>query len=110
MTIQVTAKDLNTKFIDSKKSGDVVSQSARFHPDIYMCMGRPDFQQLAKEQAYHIAMDLNFKLMPIFVFVELFVRVKEGKATAEDVTGFIRDSLGYLTVSTIDKYLAAPRM
>jgi len=67
MTAQTTARDDNNSFVDSKKAGDVIPQSARFHPNGFICFGRPDFQQLAQEQARHQAVEHNFKLIPIFV-------------------------------------------
>jgi len=105
ITVQVTAKDAPTKFIDSKKAGDIISQSARFHPDGFICLGRPDFQELAREQAAHHAMDKNFKLLPMYVCAELFVRVKEGKIDKQDATKFLLKARGYLSISEIDNTL-----
>lgn len=101
MTIQVTAKQSSTEFVDSKKAGDVIPQSARFHPDGYMCLGRPDFQELAKEQAVHQARDANFKLLPIFVLIELFVQVQEGRLDADAAARFLFSERGYLTIGKI---------
>lgn len=102
VTVQVTAKKDQTSFIDSKKAGDVISQSARFHPDGFICLGRPDFQDLAREQANHHALDKNFKLLPMYVLAELFVRVKEGKIDTNLAAEFLLNARGYLTVSEID--------
>ena len=101
MTIQVTAKQNSTQFIDSKKAGDVIPQSARFHPDGYMCIGRPDFQELAKEQALHLAKDTNFKLFPVYSLAELFVLTKEGKIDSESAAQFLSTVRGYVTIEQI---------
>jgi len=103
MTVQVTAKDDPKKFIDSKKAGDVISQSARFHPDGFICLGRPDFQELAREQAQHHALDKNFKLLPVYVLAELFVQVREGKIDKNDATNFLLNARGYLTIAELNK-------
>ncbi|GGG82015.1 DEAD/DEAH box helicase [Paenibacillus radicis (ex Gao et al. 2016)] len=103
-TIQVTAKLDKTKHIDSKKAGDVISQSARLDPDGYVCLGRPDFQELAIDQAIHLGKKHNFKLVPLYALIELFVRVKEGELSSECVTNFLIESKGYLNISMINKH------
>ncbi len=105
ITIQVTAKQSPTQFIDSKKAGDVLPQSARFHPDGFMCLGRPDFQELAKEQAVHQAKDTNFKLIPVYVLVELFVQVQEGKIDANGAAQFLFSTRGYITIERIREFI-----
>ncbi|WP_088549805.1 DEAD/DEAH box helicase [Paenibacillus aquistagni] len=103
-TIQVTAKEDKNKYIDSKKAGDVIPQSARLDPDGYICIGRPDFQELAIDQASHLGKKHNFKLVPLYALVELYVRVEEGELSSNDVTKFIVESKGYLNISAIDKF------
>ncbi len=107
ITVQVTAKDNPTKYVDSKKAGEVISQSARFHPDGFICIGRPDFQDLAREQAEHHAMDKNFKLLPVHVLAELVVLVKEKKISKDEATDFLLNARGYLTVSGITEFCKA---
>jgi len=104
MTVQVTAKQSSTHFVDAKKAGDVIPQSARFHPDGFMCLGRPDFQELAKEQALHQARDMNFKLMPIYILVELFVRTSERKLDANEVAQFLFSTRGYITFEKMQEF------
>lgn len=104
LTVQVTAKEKTTSFIDSKKSGDVIPQSARLQPDGYICLGRPDFQDLAKEQAFHLAKKDNFKLLPMYILVELYVQAHEGKIDAESAARFLLTSRGYLTVGQIEGF------
>ncbi|RJX39585.1 hypothetical protein D3P09_09220 [Paenibacillus pinisoli] len=106
-TIQVTAKEDKTKFIDSKKAGDVIPQSARLNPTGYICLGKPDFQELAIDQASHLAKQHNYKLVPLYALVELFVRVKEGEISTATVTDLLVKFRGYLNISAIDKYIKA---
>lgn len=103
MTIQVTAKDDTTKFIDSKKAGDIIPQSARFYPDAYMCLGRPDFQELAKEQSTHLASTMNYKLMPIYILAELYVRQCENKLSPSDIATFFYNVRGYVRIRDIEE-------
>ncbi|HTX22334.1 MAG TPA: hypothetical protein VMD27_10840 [Candidatus Aquilonibacter sp.] len=104
MTAQTTAKDDTNSFVDSKKAGDVIPQSARFHPDGFICFGRPDFQQLAQEQAEHQAIEHNFKLIPIFVLAELYVRFRERKLTPDKIRHFLLNARGYLNFATLEKF------
>lgn len=105
LTAQTTAKDDNNNFVDSKKAGDVIPQSARFHPNGYICFGRPDFQQLAQEQAGHQAVEHNFKLIPIYVLAELYVRFREGKLSPDRIRAFLLNARGYLNFGALDKFL-----
>ncbi|MZP30703.1 hypothetical protein GTO91_13370 [Heliobacterium undosum] len=102
ITIQVTAKENFKNFVDSKKAGDVIPQSARFHPDGFMCLGRPDFQDLAIEQAFHQSKDNNFKLIPMYLLAELYVRSLERRLTPDVVAEFLLNAKGYLSVNDID--------
>lgn len=96
ITVQITVLS-GAAFIDSRTAGDVISQSARFHPDGYICLGRPDFQHLAREQANHLAKEYNFKLMPMYGLAELWVRSKEGKMTAEAISDSLWNARGYVS-------------
>ncbi|WP_336772653.1 DEAD/DEAH box helicase [Paenibacillus sp. MMO-58] len=103
-SIQLTAKENKNKFIDSQNAEDVISQSAHLELDGYVCIGRPDFQELAIDQASHLAKKHNFKLVPLFALIELYIRIKEGELSSEVVTNFFVDFKGYLNISKIDKY------
>jgi helicase len=105
MAIQVTAKQNTTQFIDSKKAGEVIPQSARFHPNGFMCLGRPDFQEFAKEQALHIAKDTNFKLIPIYILAELYVLFQEGKIDSEGIAQFLYSVKGYVTADKLQEFI-----
>jgi ATP-dependent DNA helicase len=104
ITAQTTAKEDNNNFVDSKKAGDVIPQSARFYPNGYICFGRPDFQQFAQEQAAHQAKAHNFKLIPIYALAELYVRFREQKLTIEEIRNFLLQARGYLNVAAIDRF------
>jgi helicase len=105
--VQVTAKEKTTSFINSKKAGEVVPQSARLQPDGYICLGRPDFQDFAKEQAIHLAKKDNFKLLPMYVLVELYVQVRESKIDGERAARYLFTSTGYLSVAQIEGFKPA---
>jgi replicative superfamily II helicase len=103
IAVQVTAKEDITKFIDSKKAGDVIPQSARMSPSGYICLGRPDFQELAVEQSHFLAQNFNFKLLPLYALVELYVRVKEGLLSPESTTDIVKNSRGYINITMINQ-------
>lgn len=106
LTIQVTASESSTKYIDAKKAGNVIPQSARFHPDGYICIGRPAFQELAIEQANHLGLDINFKLLPICILAEIFVRAKEGKLNGPQAANILLNSRGLMTLQKIEEMTA----
>lgn len=99
--IQVTGKESNAKFVDSKKAGDVIPQSARFGVGGYVCIGRPDFETLARENASALGAQHNYKQIPIYVLCELFVLFKEGRISAEVATSFIRLVRGYVDIKRL---------
>lgn len=101
LSVQITAKESNAKFVDSKKAGDVISQSARFHVDGFVCIGRPDFEALAKEQAGHLGQKYNYKQLPISVLAELYVRVSERRISAQQAEEFIFEQRGYLSLAQL---------
>lgn len=103
-TIQVTAKESATKYIDSKKSDDIIAQSSRFQPDGYICIGRPDFQDFAKEQAFYHSKRLNFKLLPIYIIAELFVQFIEKRIDERTVSSFLYEKKGYLEPKDIYEF------
>jgi helicase len=96
-TVQITAKESNTKYVDSQKAGDVIPQSASYDANGFVCIGRPDFETLAREQAGRLGQKYNYKQMPIFVLTELFVLNKEGRISSEDVEKFILNERGYIS-------------
>lgn len=103
-SIQVTAKMDNKHYVDSKKAGDVIPQSARYHAQGYICLGRPDFQGKAIELSTALAEMHNYKLLPMYSLVELYVRVKENLITPVEVARYIKETKGYLTVASINNF------
>ncbi|MEY2907392.1 MAG: hypothetical protein RLZZ408_1863 [Verrucomicrobiota bacterium] len=100
-SIQVTAKESNAKFVDSKKAGDIIPQSVRFGVDGFICIGRPDFETLARENAGHLGAKYNYKQLPVFVLCELFVLFAEKRFAADEITKLIRDARGYIDVKRL---------
>jgi hypothetical protein len=64
-----------------------------------MCIGRPDFQELAREQAMHLSQGMNFKLLPIYVLAELYVQTREGVIDANEAERFLFSARSYLTMA-----------
>jgi hypothetical protein len=95
--------------VDSKKAGDVVPQSARFHVDGFMCLGRPDFEALAREQAGHLAAKYNYKQLPVYILAELFVLVTEKRIEPNVAEDFILNQRGYLTLAQVPGYVSTGR-
>jgi helicase len=100
-TIQTTAKESNTKYVDSKKAGDVIPQSARYDAKGFICIGRPDFETLAREQAGHLALKYNYKQIPIFILAELFVLAKEARMSTDEIEKFILNERGYISLDRV---------
>ena len=80
----VTASRTN---VSDGKCAEIVRSGARFNPTAYVVFGRPGFHELAVRNAPNINNAINdtatYKLIPIQELGELFVRVVEGRITAE---------------------------
>lgn len=100
-SIQVSAKETNTKFVDSKKAGDIIPQSVRFGVEGFICVGRPDFETLARENAGHLGSKYNYKQIPVFVLCELFVLFAEKRFDAVEITKLLREAKGYIDVNRL---------
>ena len=103
LAVQVTASENPAKYIDAKKAGNVIPQSARFHPDGYICIGRPELQVLAVEQASHLGIDTNFKLIPVCMLAEVFVCNREGKLNDKSCAKFFFFFFFFFFLSEIDR-------
>lgn len=102
--IQVTAKENKRNFVEFRKSAEVITQSAQFNPTGYICIGKPDFQDLAIERAGDLEKLHDFKLIPLYILVELFVRVKEERITTLEATRFLRNNTGYLDIPRLNRF------
>ena len=100
-SIQVTAKESNSKFVDSKKAGDIIPQSVRFGVEGFICVGRPDFETLARENGGHLGAKYNYKQIPVFVLCELFVLFAEKRFDAAEITKIVREARGYIDVKRL---------
>ncbi|MGB7767707.1 MAG: DEAD/DEAH box helicase [Verrucomicrobiia bacterium] len=49
------------------------------------------------------AIEHNFKLIPIYVLAELYVRFREGKLTPDQIGHFLLNAKGYLNLAALEK-------
>jgi replicative superfamily II helicase len=99
---QITAKERPTDKVGLVKAGSVLQQSPDLKPEVFICFGRPDFDRDAVEKAcLHVEAGRNYKLIPISVLVEMFVRFHEGQLGAERVLEIIEREAGYITVARL---------
>jgi predicted GNAT family acetyltransferase len=97
---QVTAKDNPTDKIGIVKATAVLSQSPNLKPRVFICIGRPDFLPDAiKKASDHVANKMNFKLIPICVLAEMYVRFRENRISAERVQNILESETGYIDFS-----------
>jgi helicase len=99
---QVTAKDNPNDRIGILKACSVLQQSPELKPDLFICFGRPGFDDkaIAKARA-HVAAGSNLKLIPIATLAELYVRFHEGTFTASEMQKFLESRTGHIPVDRI---------
>jgi len=102
IAFSVTARE--NQNVSMKKAGELIAGAARFKPIARVVVGRPDFHELAIKNADEIVGDgTNFKLLPVYVLAEMYVRVREGFLTEDDVIRILKEKTGYLNFSALDK-------
>jgi hypothetical protein len=47
----------------------------------------------------------NFKLIPIYLLAELYVRFREGKLSPDQIRPFLLNARGYLNFAALEKFL-----
>jgi len=105
---EVTAKERNDHHIDKGKAEKILGSAAWRPPIARVVIGRPDFHELAIDNARNIVAEgMNYKLVPMYVLAEMYVRVHEGRLTSKDVESILRNEQGYLTFENLDKYSRA---
>lgn len=107
---EVTAKERNDHHIDKGKAEKILGSAAEYKPIARVVIGRPDFHELAIDNAENIVAEgMNYKLIPMHVLAEMYVRVREGRLTSKDIESILRNERGYLTFETLDKYGQTPK-
>ena len=93
---QVNARDPHN-LVGVVKSGAVLQQSPELRPQVFICIGRPGFDDNAIRKAdSHAANGTNFKLLPVSTLAEMFVRFAEGRMSAEQIEAFLQTEVGHL--------------
>jgi hypothetical protein len=88
-----------------KKACEILAGAAGYEAAARVVVGRPDFHELAIKKAGEIAAEgINFKLIPIPLLAEMYVRVLEGRLGEDDVLRILKEEQGYLTNDTLERY------
>ncbi len=99
VAISVTASDRNSKPIGLKKAGEVLAGGARYKPDAYVVIGRPRFHDDAVANADSIVRaGTNYKLIPMDVFAEMYVRVLEGDLPPNEFRRILAEERGVISM------------
>ena len=99
---QVTARERPTDRVALTKAGAVLQQSPELSPEMFICFGRPGFMDDAvRKAASHVDNGTNYKLIPLSVLAEMFVRFHEGGVRAERVAEILERETGYVTLNRI---------
>lgn len=102
---EVTAKERNDHHVDKGKAEKILGSAAWCTPVARVVIGRPDFHELAIDNTRNVVAEgMNYKLVPVYVLAEMYVRLYEGRLTSENVESILRNERGYLTFETLDKY------
>lgn len=103
IAFSVTARE--NQNVSMKKAGEIIPGAARYKPVARVVVGRPDFHKLAIENASEIVADgTNFKLIPIPLLAEMYVRVHEGRLGEDHVLRILKEEQGYLSYDTLKEY------
>lgn len=99
---QVTAKDRPTDKIGMGKAGAVLQQCPELHPVVFICFGRPGFDDTAIKKANaHAKTGANYKMISIPVLAEMYVRYREGKMEPTRVTEILETLTGHITIDRL---------
>jgi hypothetical protein len=100
--VQVTAKDHPTDKVSMTKSGSILQQAPELAPEVFACIGRPDFDDDAIKNAIaHAKNGRNFKLIPVSVLAEMYVRFFEGTITGQRVIEIFESETGHITIDRL---------
>ncbi len=101
---QVHAKDRATDRVGLVKAGAVLQQSPELDPQVFVCFGRPDFMDDAiRKSAAHVRNGKNYKLIPVSVLAEMYVKFREGKIRPVRVAEILEKETGYITIDRLQK-------
>jgi len=99
---QVTAKDNPSDKVGLVKACSVLQQSPELSPRLFICFGRPDFDEKAiRKAAAHVSTGKNFKLIPVSTLAEMFVRFKEGSLTTAQTDQVLEERAGYIGLTEL---------
>ncbi|MDB6122164.1 MAG: hypothetical protein JWQ71_1157 [Pedosphaera sp.] len=99
---QVTAKDNSLDKVGLVKATSVLQQSPELQPEVFICFGRPDFDDKSLNQAAaHVRTGKNFKLIPISALAEGFVRFYEGTLSPNRVREILETEKGYVSIDRL---------
>lgn len=102
----VTASTNENKNISNNKCIEIVSSGARMNPSAYVVFGRPDFHELAVENAVSVNSQLqpnkSYKLIPISELGEIFVQVIENKISKDEFVDILMNQKGLIKANSIN--------
>ncbi len=99
---QVHAKERPTDRVGLVKAGSVLQQSPDLKPQAFVCFGRPDFMDDAiRKSADHARNGRNYKLIPISVLAEAYVRFHERRLPPTRIAEILEKETGYITIDRL---------
>jgi hypothetical protein len=99
---QVNARENPNALVGVVKAGAVLQQSPELRPEVFICFGRPDFDDHAIEAAeLHVTNGKNYKMIPISVLAEMFVRFHEAKLQSESITQLLEREKAYISIDNL---------
>jgi hypothetical protein len=99
---QVHAREKPNTLVGVVRAGAVLQQSLELKPEVFICFGRPDFDDNAINAAEsHGNNNRNYKIIPIPVLVEMYVRFCESKLAADRISEILEGETGYITIQRL---------
>lgn len=100
----VTARENSGEGVSTNSAGVVLQQSPELRPTVFIAFGRPDFLEEAIRNARaHVEGGKNYKLIPIRVLAEMYVRFWEGRLSADRVRQLLEEERGYIDLERIQR-------
>lgn len=99
---QVNAREKPDTLVGVVMAGAVLQQSPELKPEVFICFGRPGFDENAINAAEsHASNGRNFKIIPIAVLAEMYVRFNESTISEERVGEILEIESGYITTERL---------
>lgn len=95
--VQLASRDNPRKKVPLSKAGSVLSQSPELHPEVFICIGFPGFDETAISKADALGQNFNYKIICLPDLVEVALRVSAGDSPQEKIYDVFENERGFIS-------------